>query len=518
MENYFLSKQNYTLLYDIVKTGLHGQWKYDISKDRDNQFLEKLNTVMKQIYRDRANFNLDETSPVAVQVKALNKYTLDFIIPHFGEIIKYTLETNKPSVEPPQRTLQNHALQTSYGKAQLSSPLIERSTATRSVEKKSVMDNYQRLNDERENTLTPKFPKPIDFTLPTGDKSDPSDRYLKMQQQRDTEIDRFKHVRDATNTKGEHKAPNDMNKTFNITKSGIEGYSNMNAQNFAQTSYNDMVEQNKRVDRSIEHSLEELTAQRDKLFQQTLDVKSTKFGTETTPPIQEETTETFLGGKTILETRNQQVFFKKGNESSINPTDLFKMDPNVKQQYDERMSRPEEPRGIVYKQPVETEYRTHYITIDSRDRVKSTVNTASNYVVKFPYMKLKNIKSIKLLSAILPNESDIRDEPYLLISIPEIEGPMFSSNNKNMKIFTKIFNNKNTHNTTLKFLNYMPEPVQKVYPINALGSLEQLSIKLHKHDGNDVGMDGVDDEDITSFTFEIVQTVADTSSLQSNMI
>ena len=182
------------------------------------------------------------------------------------------------------------------------------------------------------------------------------------------------------------------------------------------------------------------------------------------------------------------------------------------------MNRTELPRGVAFKPPVETEYRTHYITIDSRDRIHSTSNSPVNYVVQFPYMKLKNIKSIKMLSAILPNEEDIRNEPYLLNSIPEIEGPLFNTNNKNMKIFTKIFNNKNTHNTSMKYLNYMPEPIKKVYPINALGSIEQLSIKILKYDGSDVGMDGVDDEDITSFTFEIVQTVADTSSLQSNMI
>jgi len=178
---------------------------------------------------------------------------------------------------------------------------------------------------------------------------------------------------------------------------------------------------------------------------------------------------------------------------------------------------------MAFKPPVETEYRTQYITVDSRDRVQSSPNTASNFIVKFPYIRIKNVKSIKMLSAILPNEESIRNEPYVLVSIPEIDGPMYSSNNRDMKIFTKIYNNKNTHNTALHYLNYMPEPIKKEYPINALGSLEQLSIRLHKHDGSDIPMsggtgNGTDPEDLTSFTFEIVQTVADTTSLQSQII
>jgi hypothetical protein len=64
----------------------------------------------------------------------------------------------------------------------------------------------------------------------------------------------------------------------------------------------------------------------------------------------------------------------------------------------------------------------------------------------------------------------------------------------------------------------LPEPIKKEYPINALGSIQQLSIQILKYDGSDVGIDTPDDEDVTSFTFEIVQTVADTSNLQSNMI
>ena len=65
----------------------------------------------------------------------------------------------------------------------------------------------------------------------------------------------------------------------------------------------------------------------------------------------------------------------------------------------------------------------------------------------------------------------------------------------------------------------MPDPVKKVYPINALGSIEQLTIHLMKYDGTTIDMSSTTPvNDYTSFTFEIVQSVADTSNLQSDMI
>ncbi len=509
MENYFLSKRNYTLLYEIVKTGLYKRWNYDISVDRENGFLEKMNTIMKQIYADRKKFNIDENAPVADVVKSLNKYTLDFIMPHFGEIIQYSTTVKKSRSElPPQSSMHTPQTFSSHN-----NHMMERSMSSRAVEKESVMKDYQRLNNERDNALKPHIPKPIDFTLPTGDKSDPSDRFMTMQNQRDNELERFKHVRDATIT--EKKSTPIPNEKIQITKSGIEGYSNMNAHNLAQDSFNDMNEQKKRIDRSIESSLEELTTQRENLFKQTLDVKNTSFG-------KKQTMETFLGKGNVIENRNTDIFFNNDN-SSVNPNILFQEDKTVKALYEERMSRPEEPRAMAFKPPLETEYRTQYITVDSRDRVQASPNTPSNFVVKFPYIRIKNVKSIKLLSAILPNETSIRNEPYVLVSIPEIDGPMYSSNNRDMKIFTKIYNNKNTHNTALHYLNYMPDPIKKEYPINALGSLEKLTIRLHKHDGSDITMTGGtgggdDPVDLTSFTFEIVQTVADTKSLQSQII
>ena len=133
MENYFLSKRNYTLLYEIVKTGLFKRWNYDISTDRENGFLEKMRTIMRQIYNDREKFNIDETAPTAEVVKSLNKYTLDFIIPHFGEIIQYTITVSKPRNElPPQSVLQRN-LQTDFGSNIAHRPFAERSTSTRTV-------------------------------------------------------------------------------------------------------------------------------------------------------------------------------------------------------------------------------------------------------------------------------------------------------------------------------------------------------------------------------------------------
>ena len=254
MEGYFLSQRNYTLLYEIVKTGLYKRWNYDISTDRENKFLEKMRTVMKQIYNDRSRFNIDETKPTAVVVKELNKYTLDFIIPHFGEIIQYNISVRgKREETPPQAVLQlapqapsNLQRDFSSGLQSTHARMSERSASSR-MGNENVMSNYQRLNSERDSILKPHVPKPIDFTLPTGDKTDPSDRYLKMQTQRDNEIDRFKHIRETNTGDVLPAVPAPRNDTITLTNSGIEGYSNMNTANIAADNFNNMVEEKKEL-------------------------------------------------------------------------------------------------------------------------------------------------------------------------------------------------------------------------------------------------------------------------------
>ena len=83
-----------------------------------------------------------------------------------------------------------------------------------------------------------------------------------------------------------------------------------------------------------------------------------------------------------------------------------------------------------------------------RDDIKlskqpETYFTDSEFTVYFPWRRFKNIKEITLVSAGVPSASAqqpapnsiLVDEPYLLVSVLELGGSLYNSNNKNLKIF-----------------------------------------------------------------------------------
>jgi hypothetical protein len=97
---------------------------------------------------------------------------------------------------------------------------------------------------------------------------------------------------------------------------------------------------------------------------------------------------------------------------------------------------------LVYKNESNTQYsisqepdlqyekKVHYLTISSKDRNITAYPNVNQYSIKFPN-EFKNIHSIELIQAIIPDQNDVQDEPYLLLQIDEIQDVMVS-NDKNI--------------------------------------------------------------------------------------
>jgi len=97
---------------------------------------------------------------------------------------------------------------------------------------------------------------------------------------------------------------------------------------------------------------------------------------------------------------------------------------------------------LVYKNESNTQYsvsqepdlqyekKVHYLTISSKDRNITAYPNVNQYSIKFPN-EFKNIHSIELIQAIIPDQNNVQDEPYLLLQIDEIQDVMVS-NDKNI--------------------------------------------------------------------------------------
>lgn len=76
-------------------------------------------------------------------------------------------------------------------------------------------------------------------------------------------------------------------------------------------------------------------------------------------------------------------------------------------------------KPVLQKNTTEYEETVHYLTIESKSRNLTNYPQPSNYKISFE-QTYRNVKSIELISATLPDQGNITDEPYLLLNIDEI--------------------------------------------------------------------------------------------------
>merc|ERR1711968_349270 len=112
--------------------------------------------IMKQIYEDRNKFNISEDLSMIEKIKQLNKYTLDFIIPHFSQIINHSIQNKKTTNE-----IQTMPKISNYGERNTIHTRMQNSSETNDVD---VLKNFNTMSNDR----TPALNKPdsIDFSLP----------------------------------------------------------------------------------------------------------------------------------------------------------------------------------------------------------------------------------------------------------------------------------------------------------------------------------------------------------------
>jgi len=85
-----------------------------------------------------------------------------------------------------------------------------------------------------------------------------------------------------------------------------------------------------------------------------------------------------------------------------------------------------QPLSVNQENKIEYEEVVQYLTISSKDRDVNTYPTPSRYSINFQ-TELKNIVSIELIQAIIPDKNSVLAEPYLLLKIEELEDVMIST-------------------------------------------------------------------------------------------
>ena len=167
-----------------------------------------------------------------------------------------------------------------------------------------------------------------------------------------------------------------------------------------------------------------------------------------------------------------------------------------------------------------------FLSIDSSDRDRSKYPNPFKYTI---YMvgssdqqnvtghRYKNIHSIELISAILPNVEEITNELYIILQIDELRDVGFNSSNQNLQqAYAKLVMHHHLNDNFLLLDADNSRPLKRIYYPSLKGSIDKLTITLKKPNGDiiDLGPDSDPDQppikDIqNSFTFRIISKIPD---------
>jgi len=89
------------------------------------------------------------------------------------------------------------------------------------------------------------------------------------------------------------------------------------------------------------------------------------------------------------------------------------------------------PLSIKNEPDIDYIKQIEYITVSSRDRDMNTYPSPNHYSIKLPH-DLKNIYSIEIINGVIPDQNDVKQEPYLLLKIDELVYENMISVDKNM--------------------------------------------------------------------------------------
>lgn len=120
--------------------------------------------------------------------------------------------------------------------------------------------------------------------------------------------------------------------------------------------------------------------------------------------------------------------------------------------------------SVIGEPDVEYDETTHYLVVSSNDRDVTNYPNVSKYVINLQN-EIKNITSIQLIQAIIPDKNDVTHEPFLLLNIEEMEDVM-------------ICNNKNISNAFA--ILQMANPVTTGYFIEIDTKIHENCVKYYK--------------------------------------
>lgn len=211
----------------------------------------------------------------------------------------------------------------------------------------------------------------------------------------------------------------------------------------------------------------------------------------------------------------------ESNVYESNQGNLTKINTNVNYVNDYKNAHSQAQNlSVVQESGIEYETKFNYLVISSKDRDIINYPKSNSYVVNLEN-EYKNISSVALVQAIIPDKNSVTSEPYLLLKINELDNVMDSNDRHISDAFaiiqltpptvsgTFIQNDSRIHESTV--LHYKTHKA----------SLSKITISITDYNGVpfNFGGDGTTTKDYqNTFVFKIVTVEKNRKVLQNRNV
>lgn len=181
------------------------------------------------------------------------------------------------------------------------------------------------------------------------------------------------------------------------------------------------------------------------------------------------------------------------------------------------------PLSVNQEPDLQYSKNVYYLKISSADRDPSIYASSSNFIVELP-KEYKNVYSIELIQAIIPDQNNVTSEPYLLLTIDELDKHPMDAIDKSTSDAFAILMLSNPPLVPGSFIaidNTIHQNAVLYYPNTPKAKLSRMTIKITDVDGNlfDFGGDGTTTKGYQStFVFKVVQLERNTNVINTRNV
>ena len=197
MEKVFFSKENFNIIYNILKDKIQKQMGFDINTNQ--KFHKELINIIKAVYQQRNTFNLPSNMSNIDASRYLSQKSINVAMNYFSETIKkINAPTNLDQLDRDMRSVPKQNV--NQVDSRPLSTTTQQMTHTHTNGTSNVMSNFNRLINDRENPTT-NMPQTVNFKEPnTISNNDIQNKYNLLNQNRQNDYDNIASTSSSKNT------------------------------------------------------------------------------------------------------------------------------------------------------------------------------------------------------------------------------------------------------------------------------------------------------------------------------